>query len=150
MYPDFKDFDELGSLISPPSTGAETKRSVALLERLGLVIKNEFGRDHITDKVISSGPHEKALAIANFQRETMKMAQESLDRFEKTQRDISTMTIGISDVALIKIQQLLQETRRRIADIAAEDGLSGRVYQLNMQLFPFSKQIPVQKKDVEV
>jgi hypothetical protein len=28
--------------------------------------------------------------------------------------------------------------------------LSDRVYQLNMQLFPFSKQIPVQKKDVEV
>jgi uncharacterized protein (TIGR02147 family) len=139
MYPDFTDFETLGTLVSPPITASEAKKSVTLLERLGLIFKDADGKYHVGDKTISTGTYEKALAIANFQRETMKLAQEALDRVPKTERDISTMTLGISGEALEKIQVLLQETRRKIAEIASADPGSDRVFQLNMQLFPLSK-----------
>jgi uncharacterized protein (TIGR02147 family) len=76
----------------------------------------------------------------------MKLAQEALDRFKKPDRDMSTMTVGVSEFALHAIQQILAETRKRISEIAAQDTDSDRVYQLNIQLFPFSKPLPVQKK----
>jgi uncharacterized protein (TIGR02147 family) len=142
MYPDFKDFETLGALISPPISASEAKKSVTLLERLGLIYKYNDGKYHVQDKTITTGSYEKALAIANFQRETMKLAQESLDRVPKAERDISTMTLGISSDALEKIQVLLQETRRKIAEIASGDHGSDRVFQLNLQLFPLSKNLP--------
>lgn len=142
MYPDFRDYETLAGLLSPPITASEAKKSVALLERLGLIYKDADGTYRLQDKAISTGVYEKTLAIANFQRETMKLAQESLDRVPKTERDISTMTIGISQDALEKIQVLLQETRRKIAEIATADADSDRVFQLNVQLFPLSKKIP--------
>ncbi len=145
MYPDHEDYEELGSLLTPPITASEAKKSVALLERLGLIVKDDSGRYKIVNKIITSGPHEKALAIANFQRETMKLAQESLDRYTKADRDISTMTLGISENALVKIQSLLQETRSKIAEIASSDLNSDRVFHLNIQLFPFSRQLPVSR-----
>jgi uncharacterized protein (TIGR02147 family) len=149
MYSDFNDYEKLGAMITPPITALEAKKSVALLERLGLIYKLENGKYHICDKAIVSGPHEKTLAVENYQRETMMLAQESLARFGNAERDISTMTLGISKKAMISIQQLLQDTRRRITEIASEDADSDRVYQLNVQLFPFSKQLPIRRKDVD-
>jgi uncharacterized protein (TIGR02147 family) len=147
MFPDFKDYETLAGLLSPPITASEAKKSVALLERLELIFKDAEGIYRVRDKTITTGVYEKTLAIANFQRETMKLAQESLDRVQKTERDISTMTIGISKNALEKIQVLLQETRRKIAEIASADVDSDRVFQLNMQLFPLSKKISFRESD---
>jgi uncharacterized protein (TIGR02147 family) len=147
MFPDFRDYETLAGLLSPPITASEAKKSVALLERLGLIFKDMEGIYRVQDKTITTGVYEKALAIANFQRETMKLAQESLDRVQKAERDISTMTLGISQNALEKIQELLQETRRKIAEIALADADSDRVFQLNMQLFPLSKKLSPSESD---
>jgi uncharacterized protein (TIGR02147 family) len=148
LYPGFTSFDELGALVSPPITASETKKSVALLERLGLISKDGTGKYHISDKEIVSGPHEKTLAISNFQRETIKLAHEALDRFEKIDRDISTMTVGVSKKAFLSIQKVLQDARKRITEIASEDPDSDRVYHLNFQIFPFSRPLPIRKKGV--
>jgi uncharacterized protein (TIGR02147 family) len=149
MQPDVKDFETLGSLISPPITASEAKKSIMLLERLGLIFISPDAKFYVQDKAITTGPYEKTLAIANFQRETMKLAQESLDRHAKTERDISTMTLGISQDALEKIQTLLLETRRKIAEIATADPGSDRVFQLNVQLFPLSKKLLNNKGEQE-
>jgi uncharacterized protein (TIGR02147 family) len=143
LHPDFGTFEQLGSMLSPPVTTAEAKKSVLLLERLGLIAVDEKGRYRITDTTITTGMHEKALAVVNFQRETIKLALESFDRCAKEERDISTMTVGVSPTALKKIKKLLSETRGRIAEIAAEDTRSDRVFQINMQVFPFSNRLPI-------
>jgi len=147
MCPAFGTFEKLGAMLSPPITPAEAKRSVLLLERLDLIRRDEEGAYRITDHTITTGSHEKALAITNFQRETMKLALEAFDRFPKQERDISTMTIGISQGALLKIKKLLQETRNSIAEIAATDTGSDRVIQINMQAFPFSKPLSIDESD---
>lgn len=147
MYPDFTGYEELGSYLCPPLKASEAKKSVALLERLGLILKDKNGKYQLENRAITSGAYEKALAITNFQRETMKLAHESLDRFEKSERDISTMTMGISEEALIKVKELLAETRKKITEIVSSDPHSDRVYQLNMQLFPFSKQLSAAKEE---
>ncbi|MBD3344146.1 MAG: TIGR02147 family protein [Chitinivibrionales bacterium] len=141
LYPEFQDFTDLARQLSPRITVAETKKSVQLLEKSGLIQKDEKGRYRISDKAITSGPHEKALPIANYQRETMRLAQEALDRYDKSARDITTMTLGISKNGYSRICELLKETRQKIVEIAADDNQADQVYQLNMQLFPFSKTI---------
>ena len=148
LHPDFGTFDRLGSMLTPSITAAEAKKSVRLLERLGLIVADDAGRYRITDTTITTGKHEKALAIVNFQRETMKLALESFDRFAKEERDISTMTVGVSQAALLQIKELLRETRGRIAQIAAGDTGSDRVAQINMQVFPFSNRLPVDDHEV--
>ena len=147
LCPDFGTFEKLGAMLSPTISAAEAKRSVQLLERLDLIRKDTDGRYRLSNSTITTGSHEKALAITNFQRETMKLALEAFDRFPKRERDISTMTIGISQDALVKIKTLLQETRNKIAEIAATDTGSDRVIQINMQAFPFSKPLSIDESD---
>ena len=149
LHPGFGSFERLGSMLCPPVTAAEAKKSVQLLERLGLIVADETGSYRLTDRTITTGTHEKALAVVNFQRETMKLALESFDRFVKEDRDISTMTVGVSPAALAEIKKLLQETRGRIAEIAAEDPRSDRVVQVNMQVFPFSKRLSIDDHEAE-
>ena len=148
LCPDFGTFEKLGAMLSPPITASEAKRSVQLLERLELIRKDHDGKYRISDSTITTGSHEKALAITNFQRETMKLALEAFDRFPKPERDISTMTVGVSKEALVRIKNLLQETRNRIAEIAATDTDSDRVVQINIQAFPSSKSLPIVKRDI--
>jgi uncharacterized protein (TIGR02147 family) len=143
LHPNFGTFEQLGSMLSPPVTAAEAKKSVLLLERLGLIAIDEKGGYQITDTTITTGRHEKALAVVNFQRETIKLALESFDRCVKEERDNSTMTVGVSPTALEKIKKLLRETRGKIAEIAADDTRSDRVFQINMQVFPFSNRLPI-------
>jgi len=147
LHPNFGTFERLGSMLSPPVTAGEAKKSVLLLERLGLITAGKEGSYRITDTTITTGRHEKALAVVNFQRETIKLALESFDRFEREDRDISTMTVGVSQSALGQIKELLRETRGRIAEIAAGDAHSDRVFQINMQVFPFSDRLPIDEHE---
>jgi uncharacterized protein (TIGR02147 family) len=109
-----------------------------LLDRLGIIGKNGDGCYTLTSTHISTGEHEKSLAIANYQHETMRLAQEALDRYEKERRDISTLTLGLSERSYHAIKTLLDETKRKIQSIVTEDLDSDRVYQLNLQFFPVS------------
>lgn len=79
------------------------------------------------------------LAVSNFHPETMRLAQEAIDRYRHPERNIAGMTLGISEKSYEKIQALLIETRKKIVEIANNDETADRVYQVNFQTFPLSR-----------
>ena len=133
------DYTKLASLLRPSITSTQAKKSIELMERIGLIKKDSEGYYFVTNATITTGEHEKALAIINYQQETMRLAQEALDRFKKSERDISTLTIGIAHEDMEKIKVILAEARRKIIQLAVADKKSDSVYQINMQLFPLSR-----------
>jgi uncharacterized protein (TIGR02147 family) len=133
------DFKGLAQLVSPPITPAQAKQSIKLLESLGFIHKKDDGYYEIKDRAITTGDYGTALAISNFQQETMKLAFESLDRYPKQERDISTVTMGISRQGFEKIKEEANAFRRKIIAIANEDSNIERVFQMNLQLFPVSR-----------
>jgi uncharacterized protein (TIGR02147 family) len=102
---------------------------------------NKQGCYELTANAVASGENTRSLGIANFQQETMRLAQEAMDRCGLDERYIGTVTVGVGPAAFAQIRQLLMETSDRIACIANADAGADRVFQVNLQAFPLSKPV---------
>jgi len=89
--------------------------------------------------VISTGYEAQALALGNFAINTMDLAKEAIDRFPKKERNLSWMTLNVSEQGFNEIQENLRAFRRQSLEIAKNDNKAHRVYQYNFQIFPMSK-----------
>jgi len=138
FYPFKGDYVKLAGMVSPPITPAQARKSISLLEKLNFIRLSENGCYRLTDTAITTGDHVKSLAISNFQQETMRLAQEAMDRYNKDIRDISTLTIGVSKEKIEIIKEILEETRDKIAEIANSEKRGDCVFQVNLQFFPLS------------
>jgi len=134
-----KDFERLASLVTPPITASQARKSVKLLEQLDLITLNGKGVFELTSSAITTGENIRSLSVANFQRETMRLAQEALDRYPRDQRYIGTVTVGVSAAAFEQIRKVLMDANDKIAEIANADADANRVFQVNVQAFPMSK-----------
>ena len=75
-------------------------------------------------------------------RQMGELGVQSLDQVPVKERDVSGLTIGISEEAYEKIIKEIAEFRRRVSSIVLEDSGEERVYRLNVQLFPLTKTLP--------
>ena len=76
----------------------------------------------------------------------MKLAWEAIHRFPRPERDMSTLTLGISEKTFGKIRELAADFRRKALLLAQEDKAADEVYQCNVQLFPLTRQDRKRKK----
>ena len=117
-----------------------------LLEKNGFLNKDEQGHYSQTNRSITTGNLDVAsLAIREMHRQMGELGVQSLDQVPVKERDISGLTIGISEMAYEKITKEIAEFRRRISSIVMEDSGEERVYRLNVQLFPLSERLETKK-----
>lgn len=139
-YFDFKgDYALLGKQLSPPISAKEAKASVELLKALDLISCDENGRYHLTDNAVTTGEHWHSLAVSAFQEQTIRLSQQSLERHDRSLRDISTITMNINSKNFEEIRKRITEFRRSIIAYASECNDPDRTYQLNIQLFPLTQ-----------
>ncbi|MGB7566926.1 MAG: TIGR02147 family protein [Chitinivibrionales bacterium] len=139
------DFKKLAAMIIPAITPAQARKSVELLESLKFIVKSKTGGYELADTAITTGEDVQSLAWANFQLETMRLAQEAMDRFDRNRRYIGTQTVGVSAETFNAIRELIIETKNKIAELANSDRAADRVYQINFQAFPLSE--PPKRKE---
>jgi uncharacterized protein (TIGR02147 family) len=138
-YFDFKDdYALLGQRLSPPISAKEARASVRLLEKLKLIRHDPDGRFRLTDTAITTGDEWHSAAIAAFQEQTIRLSQESVDRHEKTLRDVSTVTMNIGAADFEEIRARITEFRRSLISFVDEQSNPDRTYQLNIQFFPLT------------
>ncbi len=137
---DFRDdYKRLGALVTPSISAAEAERSVALLERLGYIQRTDERRYVASTQSLTTGARVRSVAVANYHREMMKLASESIERFGSADRDISSLTLSVSEETCSQMVERLREFRRELLELAEADKKQARVVQLNLQLFPLSK-----------
>jgi uncharacterized protein (TIGR02147 family) len=141
FYPFNGDYKALSEMILPSITPAEARKSVRLLERLGLIKKNEDNTYGPTARFITTGEKWRSIAVRQFQEETLLLAKAALDSIPKDERDISTLTLSLSREGFEQIKEVLKQTRRQIFEIAEKEHSVSRAYQLNLQFFPISKKV---------
>jgi uncharacterized protein (TIGR02147 family) len=139
FFPFSGDFGALAAKLSPPITPGKAKKSVALLEKLGLIKKTPEGNYCLTHKIITTGDHGHSIAVKAFQEETIRMAAESLHRHPPAQRNISTVTVTISEGNLDRINEVISQFRETLLRMARDEKNPGKVYQLNVQLYPLTQ-----------
>ena len=114
----------------------EAKESVELLEKCNLVKKNEDGSYELVNKDITTGDRTSKIALRGFHQHCLALGAESIDRDPPSMRNISGLTLGISQAGYEKIVERMSAFRKEIAQIANEDKDADKVYQMQLLLFP--------------
>lgn len=118
---------------------AEVKKALALLQKVGLLKKSDNGYEQAAKSITTGNLEVASLSVREMHRQMGELAVRALDEIPVKERDISGLTLGISENAFYRITKEIADFRRRITSIVMEDSGESRVYRLNLQLFPLTK-----------
>ncbi|MBD3317656.1 MAG: TIGR02147 family protein [Chitinivibrionales bacterium] len=133
------DYKLIARSLTPPIKPGEARESIAFLLDKGFLKKTNDGRYVQTEPAITSGAEVSSLAVRTYNAFMSERAREAIDRFPPSERDIQSLTVGISPQAYGQIKQEMQEFISRVVRIVDDDVGSERVYNMNLQLFPLSR-----------
>lgn len=133
------DFGALGAMLSPPITAVQAREGIDLLLKLGLIQLHESGRYVLTDSAISTGDAWRSLAVHAYQKETIQLSLEALDRHPREMRDVSTVTMNVTGEEFIRIREMIRQFRSQVISYVNGSEHPDRIYQLNVQLIPLSR-----------
>lgn len=129
--------DLLAAKLVPKVTEQEVGEALELLLDLGLVKKASSGRLLLADAHLTSGNDERRSgALRHFQRQVLELAADSMERFPREQRDVSTLTLAVDQDAFREIRGMLVECRRQIQKRIELARQPDRVMQLTLAFFP--------------
>lgn len=138
MYEFKDDYKWLSQNVYPAITTKQAKNAVITLEKLGLIAKKNNGSYKVKDKTVTTGKEVSSLAVSNLHLETMKLAANALNQIPKNKRNITGLTLGISQKTYETICEEIQNFQSKIMELVEKDKDADRVYQLNFHLFPLS------------
>jgi len=139
---------EMAKMCYPEVSAAEVQRSLNFLMKAGLLKKAGDNAFVLAETSIRGTPDATRLALRGMHREMSKLATPAID-LPVEERHFSGVTMGLSRESFNKIENVLDECRRKIVAIAAEDKDIDQVYRLNLQLFPLTRKAK-EREDEEV
>ncbi|MEO7426201.1 MAG: TIGR02147 family protein [Fibrobacteria bacterium] len=136
LRPFHGDFRALAAMVSPPITPQEARKSIELLERLGLIRKGPDGAYERTDAAISAGDDISRALIGAYQVQAMELAKHAIEHLPAGTRNFSTLTLSVSGPTYEAMLEELRGFRRRMLEMAENSENVDRVYQMNFHVFP--------------
>jgi uncharacterized protein (TIGR02147 family) len=133
------DYARLGKMLNPPISAAQVKKAVELLLRLGLIEKSKTGYRQ-NNRAITSGEEVQTMALRDFHSKNMELAKRSIDTVPRPERDLSCLVLSVSRPGLEVIKKEIQACRQRLAKLADEMDKPSRVYHVNFQIFPTTRE----------
>jgi len=138
-YPFRGDYTALASRLIPAISAEQAREAITLLDGLDLIRAKADGTYEMKDAAVTSGDEVKSADLASFQMATMDMARTALNKVPAESRDISTLTLSVSETTFREIKAEVQLFRKHLSAIACADQFADRVYQVNIQLFPLTR-----------
>ncbi len=133
------DYEVIGKYLDPPLTAKQVKDSFDLMLRLGFVERNKKGILKVSHNTMTTGDEVASLSVSAFHKATMELAKRSIDKHPANSRDLSGLTMTVSQNAFKRIKSEIQVFRKKIMAITANDVDEDMIYQLNMHLFPLTR-----------
>jgi uncharacterized protein (TIGR02147 family) len=125
--------------VVPTITPQQAKSAVSELLKLGLLRRDENNKLVQGMANVTTPDEVSSTYVANWHRECMQKAAESLDTMPREKRDISGVYFSLAQENIKAIKELLHKFRRDILELASQEQVRDSVYQLNLQLFPVAE-----------
>ncbi len=120
----------------------EIRRALTELTELKFLVRNGEGRLTRSDQTFATPDEVKSLSLVNFHREICDLAKKALEEIRFDHREFSSLTIAVTPDGFRKIKTRLQEFKRELdAYLEEETGKRTEVVQVNLQVFPLTKEI---------
>jgi uncharacterized protein (TIGR02147 family) len=143
-----EDVQSLGKSLRPEISPREAEKGLKTLLELNLIALGEDNRYYAPESLLTTGEKWESVAIRKYQSEMIKLADRALIKYPKEERDVSTLTLGVSSEEILHIKEIIRRARQEILSVAENSKKREYVYQLNVQLFPMSVNLAEGKKDV--
>ncbi len=132
------DYKTLAKMVVPRITVLEAKKAVSVLQKLGLLLKNEDGTFSLSSKHITTGFNTDSVVINNFVLNTIDISKDALYNFKRENRSFSALTLSVSKSGYEHIKKRVDEFREELIELIQNDTDIDRVCQVNFQLFPLT------------
>lgn len=139
------DFDGLAASLDPPISAEEARRSLDLLVALGLATRTSKGIVRRDSAISSAGAFPEEVTNRFF-GELHGLGKRAMERFPRSQRSMSWVTLSISDKVREEIVEEIRGFRRRLLEIAQKDEKPTRIHQLTIMLHPLSEPLAPEKR----
>jgi uncharacterized protein (TIGR02147 family) len=139
FVPAREDYESLGRKLLPPVQPKDVRTAVEDLLEIGLLERLPDGKLVQAQKALSTGDSVRSVQAAAYQRGTMHLAIQALDRVPHAERDISTLTLTYSEQSFQKAVAEVRQLRKTLLKLALDEPAPDRVFQCNLQLFPLSR-----------
>lgn len=132
------DYGQLARRVDPSIHHKQAKQAVRLLLELHFIEIDENGKFRHSAPLINTGNEIASYAIKQYHRDMIEFGKQSIDNHSREKREISSVTVKVSDAGFNKIKKRLQEFRDELLQMVEADTSVDRVAQVNFQLFPLS------------
>lgn len=122
--------------IRPRLTLDQVTKAVDEMIQLGLLQKDPKGRLSQCEKMVGTPSEIASSFAADYHRQMLALAGESIDRFKREERHLVGMTIALDPKMLAKAKDLAEQFRNDIMDLASQSESSTAIYQVGFQVFP--------------
>lgn len=123
----------------PRITESEAKQGLATLQALGLLKATENDTLKPSEPLVSSGSGPLGHQVVAYHRAMLARASDALDLIPRDEREVSSLTLCVSQAKLLELKQRVREFRKELLQTAETNNRPERVVQLNFQLFPLSR-----------
>ncbi|MDG5813887.1 TIGR02147 family protein [Chitinispirillales bacterium ANBcel5] len=130
------DYSALATGLIPPITIDQAKEAVKILTTEGFIAQDQSGYFYPSDPFITSGEKWKSDTIKSLRYQFLDLGRESLERFEPEKRDVSFLTVTLSEKSFEKVRKKVEKLRAEILSVASTETKPDRVVQCNLALFP--------------
>lgn len=117
---------------------ADAREALRILVDLGLLTEID-GRWRPTEPSVTTGPEVRGVHYGQYHRSMITRALSSLDERPPHDRDISSVTLCLSDEGMALLKERLKAFRRDLLALSDDEPRPERVFQVNLQAFPLSK-----------
>ena len=126
--------------LRPSITARQAQQGLAVLEQLGLLVRDGAGQLVQHHPVLSTGDDQPlGHHIATFHRTMLQRAGDALDGVPRDEREIAALTLGLDAARFREFKQRLYELRQELLQLASSSSeRPDRVVQINFQMFPLS------------
>ncbi len=138
------DYGAIARSIIPAISTRQAKESVTLLQNLNLIQPSPNGYI-VTDTVITAQDDTEVSAIRRHQKALINIASLGLDTFPSHQRQIFGFTAGVSESGYEKLQEIINRCKGEVVELLQNEKNIDKVCQLNVQLFPLTKDLTNKK-----
>ncbi|RYZ77611.1 MAG: TIGR02147 family protein [Proteobacteria bacterium] len=116
----------------------EVQESLELLQSIGL-IRPENESFVQTQNRVSTGHRIKGMALVSYHQNMLDHAKNALTQVSGKRRDVSSLTLSVTEEGAARLRAMIHAFQIQLLDEAERCEKSDQVYQVNIQLFPFTE-----------
>lgn len=129
----------IGRCLEPNISSTQVRHAIEVLLKLGVLKRDASGRLVQAEPLLSTGPEVRSLAVGNFHRQMMQQAALSIVAVAPNEREISGTTVALSKGGFEMFKRKIQELRRELLELSANETEPTKVVQFNFQAFPLAR-----------